>query len=459
MTRDLPAGKALGLISPFLCLMVLALFPYAGYGQEDPPPAPFRQVRRTDTRFVATKTSSSDFCYHESGSESVVVYDVEITRALSAEPNILDANGFLNVPTTAVDNGIVGREAWLQIQIFDTDYCVVPNANCPPSQPRREWHPIVDTVYVNGFRAGVLTSRKGRLVTRTIPLRIEWLKFGRYNLDGSPTPGLNRIEIHVGPRRLSGPEIRACGTGPVSIQIEAMAPVFFVHGIRSTGAFFETHRLQPPFVNPFRDKLIPHKVLGRTAGIGNRTIPRGATVLAAMVGQGLQEFGAKHCHLVGYSKGGLWSRAYISGLPDQGEQAVFSLTTLDTPHYGTLLADIRVLAYENSWLQHPYIVLSRAFNYEVVHDMSTAAMTEFNRTQLRPDRVFTVDGETNSVAYRAHSADANVNGNVEPSGLGIIDCPAECFDYVLPSAPDPGPRLYRLLQQNREVYVVRGIHE
>jgi triacylglycerol esterase/lipase EstA (alpha/beta hydrolase family) len=76
---------------------------------------------------------------------------------------------------------------------------------------------------------------------------------------------------------------------------------------------------------------------------------QGALQLSTQLSRVLQVFGARHVHLVAHSKGGLWARKFLQDnfLSDATSQiGVISLTTLDTPHHGSVLADT-VVGFNN----------------------------------------------------------------------------------------------------------------
>ena len=53
-------------------------------------------------------------------------------------------------------------------------------------------------------------------------------------------------------------------------------------------------------------------------------------------------YGVEKLHLVGHSDGGLWSRSAITQDPGYADLEVLSLTTLGTPHIGSLVADLAI---------------------------------------------------------------------------------------------------------------------
>lgn len=86
-------------------------------------------------------------------------------------------------------------------------------------------------------------------------------------------------------------------------------------------------------------------------------------------------------HLVGHSMGGLDARHYITRLG--GHEKVASLTTISTPHHGSIIADQAMNRPASPWRAIP-----------AVADLTHAAMRQFNSDT--PD--------TPDVVYRSYSA-------------------------------------------------------
>lgn len=107
----------------------------------------------------------------------------------------------------------------------------------------------------------------------------------------------------------------------------------------------------------------------------------------------LAETGAEKVHIIAHSMGGLDARMMIV---DMGmEERVASLTTIGTPHLGTVLAD-RVLGFGGKLLIK---ILQEAvrLNLQGFHDLTTAACEAFNRR--------TRDSEAkNAVVYQTYSS-------------------------------------------------------
>jgi hypothetical protein len=145
----------------------------------------------------------------------------------------------------------------------------------------------------------------------------------------------------------------------------------------------------------------------------------------------LNEFGAKHAHIVAHSKGGLWTRAFLSdantGDPNT-EVAVYSATTLETPHQGSYLADLATYGRQYPLTSFLTPITNWRFllgffkkNRRGAVDMTVAAMAGFNAANQLPQE-YSADGIRNSVSYFSVASDADVDGNGTLTGGSASKC-------------------------------------
>ena len=242
-----------------------------------------------------------------------------------------------------------------------------------------------------------------------------------------------------------------------------MAPTIMVHGINSDYAWFNNG-----FSQAFQDLDLPFALLDFKEG--NGAIASVASNISSLIWQAAQQFGVHHIHIVAHSKGGLWIREFLTKqLPDPGRQSqyplgVFSVHTLDTPHHGSVAADIAVAAHSGAqvgalfdlhcqylcgllaWWQ--YKPTENSLTVEYVNNYNSNHPNALPRTTL-------VLGKTNVVQYFAYQGDANLGGAVALNGLGIIDCAKDPCDGF-PSAGSLLPKLlYEVMQRWRQVKVTK----
>lgn len=227
-----------------------------------------------------------------------------------------------------------------------------------------------------------------------------------------------------------------------SINFDAMAPVIMVHGIRvpaNADWFSDFHK-------PFETAKIPFAV---PLFSSKQRIEGGRRDIGPKIIEAAHQFGAKHVHIVAHSKGGLWVRDFLrNGLKDKstGKDAigVFSVQTLDTPHHGSVAADIVIAAHNKLTVEfllgvQPLPVtwiIDKKFYDVSDDDLTPLEVLRYNKRNPHLPAATTVDGKTNKIQYFAYAGDANLNGPVDGLGFGIINCINDpCgLDYPPPSA-------------------------
>lgn len=107
----------------------------------------------------------------------------------------------------------------------------------------------------------------------------------------------------------------------------------------------------------------------------------------------LNKTGAAKVHVVAHSMGGLDARLMIVDL--EMADRVASLTTVGTPHLGTVLADHVVSQGGNLWID--FLDKALRLNLEGLHDLTTIACEAFNR------RAENIEAK-NPVVYQTYSS-------------------------------------------------------
>ncbi len=264
------------------------------------------------------------------------------------------------------------------------------------------------------------------------------------------------------------------GVNPVGLagklRFDAMAPVILVHGIRAgpTSGYrsqenlvmqpgqkpdwFTSYLYSPPgvqtgpsqwFRKPFFDSKVPHA----SARFNDHELRYSGFDQTGNVGTAIATavalFGAKYCHLVGHSGGGLWSKAFIRAIsgsyPISASASlktltVRSLTTISTPHAGSVNADRLCLVNRGCGpIDENLITGEQALDSvlsgntlwsPLIPDMRVAAATAYSLAGDPPSLSIAV-GVTrvrHKVAYQAIWADANINDSCA-SGPAFIGAP------------------------------------
>ncbi len=382
--------------------------------------SPFNPPTATDTNFVVdTGQSGLDTgCTYRSGGP------LRFTIAVDRVVGDVNADGTLVSPQTLIANGVVSQFATLRMPAFDVDFDAVLT---PPGQPER------DRVLLNGTDLGpqgtvaFLTGSNNIWKLNEFQIPIEKIRFGGRNPGSSPTPGQNQIEIQIDTANAAiGRENWCTAIDWSQLSFGALAPVVMIHGNNSSGAFWAGTiapgtTLPAPFIQPFQQQKIPfdNSITMATASIVNHS-----ALLATLIPGIASEFGAKHVHLVAHSKGGLDSRDFLARtIP--ANFGVLSLTTLSTPHHGSVGPDYQIDSVNANSLYSDDTTRTK-LGQQTPPDAGTfnlrvSFVAGFNAANLPLlPKQFTVDGETSPVVYMSISADANLDNSSDSGGPTIF---------------------------------------
>lgn len=326
-----------GIIISALCLFIASTV----FAQDYPPPppssaetdadktgflalahtgsSPFSPPEDDDTLFVVDSGSGLDTgCTYRGGGPLRI--KLKVKRVVGA----VGGDGYLSDPSDLVSRGLISAKAKLLLPVFDID------VNGAPGYP-----PEVDRILFNGHDLGTLTGDNNIWKLNSFEVPIAWVKFPARGAAGAaPTPADNEIQINID--EASGSAQNWCmSVDWAQLQFKAIAPILLVHGTNATSTSWE-----PNFTAFFGNAGAPwSNDINLTKNgpiLGNgRELARRVTELAA-------SFGAKQVHLIGHSKGGLDTRAYLNNHYQPKEVKVLSVNTLGTPHHGTIVSDIIV---------------------------------------------------------------------------------------------------------------------
>jgi hypothetical protein len=410
----------------------------------------------TDTTFVTTASDTDLFSPKGVEGKNVFrsqgPFTIEIPVSRVVGEVDVDHLQTLKYPEELVNNGVVSREATLTLAYYDVD----SEANDPASSPER------DHITFNGVEIGAsgtpefLPGKDKEWTVKEYKIPISLVRFGRKRTEaglpsGSPLNGYNEVKITVDEANAgSGKERWGMSVAWASIQFSALAPVILVHGNNSCGDFFagdinvpcgSMPRMAPSttwFIQAFKDKKIPYdnSINLSIDTPAEASINAHGAVLATKIPEIARTFGAKHVHIVAHSKGGLDTREFLTRITP-GSLGVMSLTTLSTPHGGSVAAEYELVAADavrrnqqtdlttGKWeamrltaqvSERPLRAAAAvAFgpNYGTPFLSGSAARAFTARNKGLLPRSFTVDGVDNKMYYYAIAADANLDDSHE----------------------------------------------
>jgi pimeloyl-ACP methyl ester carboxylesterase len=378
-----------------------------------PVTSPIKPESITDWRFVVNGGQGLDTgCTYRSGGPLKITIPVD--RVVGGD-GAVDSEGSLINAQYLVERGVVGKNATLRMPVFDIDLGGSP--------------PEIDRVLFNGHPLPILTGEDGTWKLNTFTVPIEWVHFARRAPGSNPTAantrGINILEIQIDTASPSNQENWCMQVDWAELTFQAMYPVVMVHGHNNYGGFFDSRG----FTQVFKDQKMPYDnsiTMSNAIPNDNGSIESHGAYLASRIPAIAAEFGVKHVHIIGHSKGGIDTREFLTKVP--ANFGVLSLYTISSPHGGTVLADYVIDAREAAAdlstdlirveiaRQYPYNANDEGFK-----QMRVANMQAFNNRNLAVfPSSFTVDGETLPMRGFALGADANIDGSTNLFGQPII---------------------------------------
>lgn len=373
--------------------------------------SPFPTPTPTDSQFVVDTSYPPGHCqFRNDGS---LKFTVAITRYVGP----VNGDGKLSNPQALVNSGVIAPTVTLTMPAFDVDYSTL---TFPPDQPERD-RVLLNGEFIGDLGAeGYLDGENQRWRMNTIKVPVSAVKFAQLNGNGPPTPGLNEIEILVDQGNIANnKELWCTSIDWAAIKVKALYPVVMLHGNGESGAFWD--RLH--FTTPFEQAKVPYD---NSISNPTQSIVENAKLLVNKIPPIATRFGVKHLHLVAHSKGGLDSRAALKVLHAIGQPAILSVTTLSTPHHGSVLADyIRDAQGASVWSSDDSVrtaaVQKLGGDYdEGRKNLTTRFVRNFNNENLPLPTSFTVDGEETPVKYFSWGADANLDNSMSLLGNPTI---------------------------------------
>ncbi len=341
---------------------------------------------------------------------------VNVTRVVGSGsvPQNSNSDGTLVNPSAAVANGIVSQFAYLQVLVEatlgipgvgGTQIRVVFNGTeVFTPKPSDAYYPPN-----NGF----IGYPSGPPLT-CFQIPISLVRFATRVSGGAPQPGVNSIKIFAdNPNATETCDDCSLFTGAGTLSFDAMAPIVLVHGWRGGPWNWESPTANPrvcpsdpknssnggpDFVQALKDANAPFDCSIKIDP--QATTDEGAAELFNKLPAILSSFGTRHLHLIAHSKGGLFSREFLQKNAESDPTAqigVISLTTLETPHHGSVLSDTVVASREDpsvlpliGRINPIYYFLTKSGFFGVGNDDMTVSKVSqgFNQTYLQPPPQF-----------------------------------------------------------------------
>lgn len=361
--------------------------------------SPFPPPSESDRLFIVDSGPGLDTgCTYRAGGP--LRFDIPVTRYVGPT-----AGGVLADPAALVGAGVVSPTAKLTMPVFDVDSRAVVEGFAPE----------VDRVVFNGETLGTLDGENNRWNLNAFDVPIDVVRFPERGAGGPPAPAMNTVEVYIDEANTE--QVWCMGLDWASLEFKAVSPVLLVHGVGNNPGFWD----RMGFAAALRAESVPFDGCGtcqtpinspfryRTAG----------SRLGALFAQAVETFGADSYHVVAHSKGGLDTRAFLATTYTSSPR-MLSLVTLDSPHDGSLSADV-LLAYEEAVTRDALSIEFEDFPsfsetaigllYRLrggasdLQQLSTSQVAAFNATN--------VPNLPSGLRYLAVAADADRNRNGE----------------------------------------------
>jgi len=404
----------------------------------------------SDTTFVETEQPGSldTGCTYQQGSPLVI--GVPVNRVVSRNTQ---ATGRLQPDEASflVSKGYLSPYALVRFPSWDVD--------------RAQGE--IDKVFFNGFELDHPIEGANQVwYMNEFKVPIQYVNFGRLSATGGPPIAMNNY-IRI--------DIDTTGAGWctsvdwVSMSFKAMSPIVLVHGNTSDHLFFTRQH----FIEGLDEEhLLYDDTLDFQPNANERVLNAGQ--LVEHLGRVQDRYGVNSLHIVAHSKGGLDTREFLASYslwdPETRKGLnILSLSTLSTPHNGSVAADLST-SYTRA--------TSAEFRYHgwddvpAVNQLLFWANDRFNgvnggHNDLRTDVVNTFNIENIgalrglTTQFNTVSADADTNNSQSINTLGEISALAtedrslNFLYYANPAAAIGSvDSLYQLIRTRRQIRVI-----
>lgn len=300
-------------LKTLLLPIAASLLPLAAHAQNSSPFAPPEE--KLGTYVVNSGPGLDTGCTYRGGGP----LRISITIPKVVNDTQLNADGTLKDPQKLVANGVLSAQFALRFPVFDIDDKAVTDGT---------YQPEVDRVSFNGKFKKTLAGFNNTWTDDTIMIPIEELKFGQPN------------EVQIDIDTANSDEFWCMAVDWVSVEFHATAPYILQHGI-SAGADTWDDGSANGVIRALEERgvLFERFSLGAGQG-GNGSVAANAAELRTRIDNFLKPLKAKQVHVIAHSKGGLDTQGLQAIGP---EFEILSLSTLSTPHLGSVAADMSIV--------------------------------------------------------------------------------------------------------------------
>jgi pimeloyl-ACP methyl ester carboxylesterase len=248
---------------------------------------------------------------------------INIPVPVVVNPQELNADGTLRDPQKLIANRVLSAQATIRFPVFDID---------DKENTNGEYAPEVDQLSFNGRAKKTLEGFSDTWTDDTIVVPIEEIKFGKDN----------ELRVDIDTANVDR-ELWCMAVDWVAIGFEVTPPYVLQHGISANQSTWDEASANG-VIAALDERGVLHTRFSMGAG-GNGSVAANAGELNGRISTFLAPLKGDKVHLIGHSKGGLDSQALQALGP---EYEIVSLSTLSTPHLGSVAADLSLIQKQSA---------------------------------------------------------------------------------------------------------------
>ena len=333
---------------------------------------------------------------------------IDVPVPVVVNPAEVNSSGFLVNPQKLIDNQVIGRFVTISFPAYDVDN------EATGLQPGES--PEVDRITFNGkvYGSGRMAGKNGLWVMQQFSVEVSELKFGSAK---------NQLRIDIDTANVGVGELWCTAVDWVAVKVDVAAPYVLAHGISSSLASWD--EASAPGVLTYLNGLGVAFNRFSVPGIGSAT--ENGRDLGNSILAWLQTMKADRVHIIGHSKGGLDAQAMAGQKPGF---RVLSLSTLSTPHMGSVSADLAYLEYlrvknydeienasadPNGWVNQYLNDVWTALHTPFANPPKPPGLLDLRTSSYQPALKAGMRGNISPTFSIGASADANNNGRLDSS--------------------------------------------
>lgn len=246
---------------------------------------------------------------------------VEFPIPATMNPERLNSEGYLKSAQHLIDEKVIGATATFEMPVYDVDDKVPPVPGY--------YQPEINWVSFNGYPIRTLSGENNAWVKNSFKIPISEIRFG-----GNP----NIIRIDIDDE--NDFPAWCMSLDWVAVEFDAAYPYVLAHGIDSDEETWDEGN-SFGVLEAMDDRGVLYE---RFSARENGSVAGNALTLKASIAAFLETIKADQVHIIAHSKGGLDSQ-YLAN-ESLTEFEVLSLSTLSTPHRGSVSSDVILLQWE-----------------------------------------------------------------------------------------------------------------